>query len=379
MTQPATPPKRRPGFKPAGLPAQVVAKAPAPLTAPPPLHPNFMRDFFDQTGSMAPAVAPAAELFAGSLPTDVIKIPVVTTIASFVAYDVPVPVMEIPKLTDASVANAWVSPGTGYTVAPGDLTIGEGNRNAQRKKGSALASSLNDDNQSLAILGRDWREIQMIDNTTIPGGFLDLVPARDTHRIFVYRDSASMAFAINLTATDLQPGMKFMFVNLSAAETAGTNEQQTVTISAAGGTFTISFGGYTTVALAFNAIASVVQAALEALPSIGTNNVLVGLGGSVYTLTFRNALGNTNVAAVTTNASLLTGGANTAVVATTVPGVAAIGQLVIVAGAAGIAGNSINRLTLSKGAVVILQAVPASLAATIGANFIYTHKQGTVS
>src|SRR5436853_3648613 len=61
------------------------------------------------------------------------------------------------------------------------------------------------------------------------------------------------------------------------AELVGNDEVQTVTLGAGntGGTFTITFGAQTTSALAFNATAAQVQTALEALSSIGLNNVLV--------------------------------------------------------------------------------------------------------
>jgi hypothetical protein len=106
-------------------------------------------------------------------------------------------------------------------------------------------------------------------------------------------------------------------------ELVGTDEVQTVTIPTnnTGGTFTITFGGQTTSALAYNATAAQVQAALEALSTIGIGNILVTLAAGVYTLTFRNALGQQNVAAVTTTPSL-TGGTNTAAVATVTGGVA---------------------------------------------------------
>jgi hypothetical protein len=106
------------------------------------------------------------------------------------------------------------------------------------------------------------------------------------------------------------------------AELVGNDEVQTVTLGAGntGGTFTITFGAQTTSALAFNATAAQVQTALEALSSIGVNNVLVtGSAGGPYTLTFRNALGRTNVAQVTATPSL-TGGTNTATPATVTQG-----------------------------------------------------------
>lgn len=68
-------------------------------------------------------------------------------------------------------------------------------------------------------------------------------------------------------------------------ELLGTNEVQTLTINATGGTFTGTFGGQTTTALAYNATAAVVQAALEALSSIGSGNVAVQKLRSRWTIT----------------------------------------------------------------------------------------------
>lgn len=113
---------------------------------------------------------------------------------------------------------------------------------------------------------------------------------------------------------------------------AGTNEQQTITIDATGGTFTISWnpgsGVETTAAIAWNATAAQVKAALLALPSLVYGDIDVGLVGLVYTLTFTGRYSGMNVPEVTTGAGSLTGGASTAVVATTVPGVAGFKKLV---------------------------------------------------
>ena len=91
----------------------------------------------------------------------------------------------------------------------------------------------------------------------------------------------------------------------------GTNAVQSVTISggATGGTFTITYGGYTTPGIAWNASAATVQTALQALTSIGANNVLVtGNAGGPYTLTFVGTLGIQPITTVTASASGLTGG-----------------------------------------------------------------------
>lgn len=112
----------------------------------------------------------------------------------------------------------------------------------------------------------------------------------------------------------------------AAAAPTGTpaNEVQTITINATGGTFTIAFSfegkSGVTSALAWNAEAAVVQAALENLSSIGSGNVSVSLAGLIYTITFQGDLQKANVSVVTTNAASLTGGTGTAVAATTTQG-----------------------------------------------------------
>lgn len=72
---------------------------------------------------------------------------------------------------------------------------------------------------------------------------------------------------------------------------AGTNEVQTITLSAApaSGTFKLEFEGFTTTALAFNVTAAAMAAALNLLPSIGAAGVGVGLVDQVYTVTFSGA------------------------------------------------------------------------------------------
>lgn len=88
------------------------------------------------------------------------------------------------------------------------------------------------------------------------------------------------------------------------------NEQQTVTLgnSPTGGTFTLTFAGQTTAAIAYNATAATVKARLEALSTIGSGNVNVsGSAGGPYTVDFVGSLADTNVPAMTADASSLTG------------------------------------------------------------------------
>lgn len=108
-----------------------------------------------------------------------------------------------------------------------------------------------------------------------------------------------------------------------------TDEVQTVTITGAptGGTFTLTFSGQTTAAIAYNATAATVQAALAALSNIGAGNVVVtGNAGGPWTVDFVGTLANTDVAQMTHTDSL-TGGSSPAVaIATTTAGGADAGS-----------------------------------------------------
>ena len=106
------------------------------------------------------------------------------------------------------------------------------------------------------------------------------------------------------------------------------NEVQTINLGAASaGTITITFDGETTAAIAFNANAAAVQAALEALSNVNAGDIVVTGGplpGTV-TLTFSGTqYAGTNVPQVTVTPTGLTGG--TVTVATTTEGGAGAGS-----------------------------------------------------
>ena len=105
----------------------------------------------------------------------------------------------------------------------------------------------------------------------------------------------------------------------------GTAEVQTVTITGTptGGTFTLTYAGQTTAAIAYNANAAAVQAALEALSNLDAGDVAVGGGpgpGTPWTVTFALALGNP--AQMTATGSFIGGTAPAVAVTTTTPYVA---------------------------------------------------------
>ena len=97
---------------------------------------------------------------------------------------------------------------------------------------------------------------------------------------------------------------------LSGIAQGGYSEVQTVSLGApnpTAGTFTLTHGANTTGPLAYNASASVLEAALEGLASIGAGNVDVeGNAGGPWTLRFKGARANQDLPQTTINASSLT-------------------------------------------------------------------------
>lgn len=107
--------------------------------------------------------------------------------------------------------------------------------------------------------------------------------------------------------------------------TAGGNATQTLTITGVptGGTFTLTYDGYTTAAIAYNAAASAVQAALVLLGNIGTGNVTCAGGPlpvSPVTIAFAGTLAAQNIDLLTANISALTGGTPALTIVTTTAG-----------------------------------------------------------
>jgi hypothetical protein len=88
-------------------------------------------------------------------------------------------------------------------------------------------------------------------------------------------------------------------------------QQLAITGGPTGGTFTLTFTGQTTSAIAYNASASVVQAALEALSNIAPGDVVCTGGplpGTPIVITFAGAYAGIDVTAITAASGSLTGG-----------------------------------------------------------------------
>lgn len=99
----------------------------------------------------------------------------------------------------------------------------------------------------------------------------------------------------------------------SAVTTVQTkvDEVQTVTLTGVptGGTFTLSWATHVTTALAYNATAAVVQAALVALTGVGAGQVLVtGSAGGPWTVDFTGTLAYASQVLIILGTNSLTGG-----------------------------------------------------------------------
>lgn len=132
-----------------------------------------------------------------------------------------------------------------------------------------------------------------------------------------------------------------------------TNEVQSVNLGAAtAGTITIGFDGETTAAIAFNASAADVQAALQALSNIGPGDVAVTGGplpGTV-TLTFAGQYAGMDVPTVVVTPTGLTGG--TVTVTTVTAGGSAVTD-----GRQTAVGHLLNTETVRAGAQVLTAVV----------------------
>lgn len=112
---------------------------------------------------------------------------------------------------------------------------------------------------------------------------------------------------------------------------SGVSEVQTLTFGGTitGGDFALTFQGGTTASIAWSGVnatlVGLIQAALEALPNVGTGNVTVAEGTmtagiGTITVTFAGVLANRDVGPITIAANTLTGTAPTLTVTQTTAG-----------------------------------------------------------
>ena len=112
-------------------------------------------------------------------------------------------------------------------------------------------------------------------------------------------------------------------VSLMAGDVGRKSEKQTISLDAtvSDGTFTLTFDAHETAAIAYDAPAADVQAALEALDSIGHGQVAVtGSAGGPWQAEFTGTLADTDVAAMTGDGTNLVGDVTDVTIEETVKG-----------------------------------------------------------
>ncbi|MGZ3140800.1 phage tail tube protein [Lentzea chajnantorensis] len=133
---------------------------------------------------------------------------------------------------------------------------------------------------------------------------------------------ASMPVAATILGAD---GSDYLG-ELSVPAPMGANELQQIAITGGptGGTWTATLNGQTTSGIPYNAAATAVRTALEALSTIGAGNVTCTGGplpGTAVVVEFVGTLAGVDVPQMTTSSASLTGGTSpTVAVTTTTPG-----------------------------------------------------------
>jgi hypothetical protein len=158
------------------------------------------------------------------------------------------------------------------------------------------------------------------------GGSLDLQPSNLTY-------NAPAAFSLIRSKARLIFGVSDQPVTLSAGGVSAV-QQLVLSGSPTGGTFTLTFGGQTTAAIPWNATATQVQTALNALSSVLAGGVAVTGGPFPGTMSVAFAGLNANgpLALITYSLASLTGGTPAMAVTTTTTGVVSDTVFSLIAG-----------------------------------------------
>ncbi len=135
-------------------------------------------------------------------------------------------------------------------------------------------------------------------------------------------DEDDYSEALNITGTGPSDGTPFtctasttdagstILVETLTEGSPGTNEIQQVSLgSASSGTWTLTFQGQTTAALAYNISAAALTTAVNLLSNVASGDlVITGDDGGPFTIEFKQAYANTNVSLITGNGASLDGG-----------------------------------------------------------------------
>lgn len=132
--------------------------------------------------------------------------------------------------------------------------------------------------------------------------------AGNAAELYVYGPTNGKPFTMTGSTTNWSGDVDVTVATLTNGD-PGLNEKQFVRIlgTATGGTFTLTFDGATTGAIAYNASAATVQSALEALSNIASGDVSVsGSAGGPWTVEFTGNYANSDVVLMTGDGASIT-------------------------------------------------------------------------
>ena len=142
-------------------------------------------------------------------------------------------------------------------------------------------------NQSTLSSAAVWGRLQVFDGFfDPPGEWTALSPGTESRVMFDAALNTPGPHTFLLPLAELAPNptsSSTLSIILSQIQSVLGNARQNILVSGGAGTFTVTFGAYTTGALAWNAAAAVVAAAINLLPSI------IAVGGVTVTLTVPGA------------------------------------------------------------------------------------------
>ncbi len=156
-----------------------------------------------------------------------------------------------------------------------------------------------------------------------------------------FLEVAAAADGSDVLLTSKTPGQPFEVSGLVNGE-ATADDEQLVTIgpAGAGGTFPLTFAGQTAAGISATALPSAVQAALEALTSIGAGNVQVTGEPGAWRVRFVGDLADVDQPELTTDRTNLTGGNAAVSIETLQDGSGSTSPLLVTQEVAGVAGTN---------------------------------------
>lgn len=137
---------------------------------------------------------------------------------------------------------------------------------------------------------------------------------------FTDYDGSTAQSQLTSSAYTASGQIKHRLAITNTAGVAAVNEVQKIAIqgTASGGTFTLTYAGQTTSAIAYNASAATIDTALEALSNIGSGDVsATGSAGGPWLVEFTSALAGGDRAQITATSSLTGSAASNVTITTT--------------------------------------------------------------